>query len=250
MKRIVNQTTLAGIIAFSAMNACAQLNNPKYEFGLNLGFTVYQGDLTPRRLGSFETQKFSLGLHASKLLSPSLSVRANLLLGKLKGDDAKYSNPAYRQQRNFNFRSPLTELSAQLVWNVRGKNYDDRGWSPYVFAGAGLAFLHIKPDWSNLNAEYFPAESSNLLAGLAIDQAHKLPRVLPVIPVGAGIKYFFTPRLAVNAEASYRLAGTDYLDGFSRAANPDKNDHYLNYAVGLIYRKGAKNRLGCPKLKY
>lgn len=250
MKRTAKQSTLIALILLGAAGLKAQSDRPTYEFGLNLGFLVYQGDLTPHRLGSFETQKFTLGLHASKLLSSSLSVRANLLFGKLKGDDARYSSPEYRQQRNFNFRSPVTELTAQIVWNARGKNYDERGLSPYLFAGAGFSLIKVKRDWSSLNTEYFPAESSGLLAGLAEDQAHKLPRILPVIPVGAGVKYFFTPKFAVNAEASYRLAFTDYLDGFSKAANPNRNDHYLNYSIGIIYRKAAKNRLGCPVLKY
>jgi len=225
-------------------------NNPKYEFGVSAGFLVYQGDLTPRRLGAFEIQKFSFALHANKLLSPYFSFRGHLLFGKLKGDDAKYSSPEYRQQRNFNFRSPVTEFTTQFVWNARGKNYDERGLSPYLFAGAGFSLVKIKRDWSNLNTEYFSSESSTLLAGLAEDQAQKLPRLLPVVPVGGGVKYFFAPKLAINAEASYRLAYTDYLDGFSKAANPNRNDHYLNYSIGIIYRMGAKNSLGCPVLKY
>lgn len=250
MKRTAKQSAIIALFLLSITGSKAQLDRSKYELGLNLGFLVYQGDLTPRMLGSLETQKLSLGLHASKLLSASFSARANLQLGRLKGDDAKYNSPEYRQQRNFNFTSPVTELTAQLVWNVRAKNYDEKELSPYLFAGAGFSIVKIKRDWSNLNTEYFPAESSGLLAGLAEDQIHKLPRILPVIPVGAGLKYFFTPRLALSAEAAYRFAATDYLDGFSRAANPNRNDHYLNYSIGIIYRKGIKNRLGCPALKY
>ena len=108
----------------------SQTNQHKYEFGINLGMLVYQGDLTPRRIGSFETQKFTVGLHASKIISPVLSLRGQLAFGKLKGDDAAYDNPEYRKQRNFNFTSPVTELSGQLVWNLTGSNYKDKGFSP------------------------------------------------------------------------------------------------------------------------
>ena len=60
MKR-VQQQALVLVIALSVTGALyAQQKNPKYEFGINLGFTVYQGDLTPERLGSFKTQKLSL----------------------------------------------------------------------------------------------------------------------------------------------------------------------------------------------
>lgn len=251
MKRLKTRTAIAAAVTlFSVTIVCAQTNLPKYEFGLNLGFTVYQGDLTPKATGSFETQKFSLGLHASRLFSPSFSARANLLFGKLKGDESLYANPDYRQQRNFKFTSPVTELSVQAVWNVLGRNYVQKGLSPYIFAGGGLTLLKVKPDWSNISTAYFPQESAEIWAGLAADTAHSLPRIIPVIPLGAGVKYFFTPRLAVNAEASYRLSYTDYIDGFSQAANPEKKDHYLNYSIGLIFRTGNKDKLKCAKMKY
>jgi opacity protein-like surface antigen len=251
MKRTSLTPALTAAMAlFASMGITAQDTKPKYEFGVNLGFLVYQGDLTPQRLGSFETQKFSIGLHASKILNASVSVRANLLLGKLKGDDAVYDNPEYRQQRNFNFTSPVTELSGQLLYNILGRNYAEKGFSPYVFAGVGLALVKVKRDWSNTNVSYFGNESSEFVTGLAADIAHSTPRILPVIPIGVGVKYFFTPKLAVNAESSYRLSRTDYLDGFSQAANAQRKDHYLNYSIGVIYRTGSKNKLACPKMKY
>ncbi len=245
------KATFVIIIAIGmGLPAAAQLNHPKYEFGINLGFLVYQGDLTPEQIGSLKTQKLSLGLHAGKLLSPSFSVRANLAFGKLRGDEALYNKPDYRQQRNFNFSTPVTELSAQLVWNITGKNYADKGFSPYLFAGAGIAFLKIKRDWSNINTTYFDPETSDIYSRLAIDSAHKLPGILPVLPVGAGVKYYFTPKWGVNAETTYRIATTDYLDGFSQSVNPGKKDNYWGYSVGIIYRAGKKNLLDCPVVRY
>src|SRR5258706_4632533 len=94
----------------------------QYEFGINPGFVVYQGDLTPEQFGAIKMQQFSIGLHADRVLDPSFSVRANLLIGNLKGDDSKYSNPEFRKQRNFYFTSPLAEISALLLFNVLGKN--------------------------------------------------------------------------------------------------------------------------------
>lgn len=251
MKRLKSKAALIATTALCiGMSACSQTDKPEYEFGVNLGFLLYQGDLTPEKSGSFKTQKIELGLHASRILGPFFSLRTNLAFGKLKGDDAKYSTPEFRQQRNFNFTSPVFEVSELLVWNVTGKNYADKGFSPYLFAGAGVSFLKIKRDWSNINTNYFPVELSEIWTGLAADSVHKLPRLIPVIPVGAGIKYFITPQWAVNAEASYRVDFSDYIDGFSEAANPTKKDHYSIYSVGLIYRTGKKSKLGCPVMKY
>ncbi|MBL7747822.1 MAG: hypothetical protein JNM19_10370 [Chitinophagaceae bacterium] len=249
MKRFATACTVFTISTVINV-AYAQQNDPKYEFGLNLGFLVYQGDLTPKRLGSFETQKFSIGLHASRFFSPSFSVRLNLLRGKLSGDEAVYDDPEYRKMRALSFTTPVTELSVQFVWNVLGRNYADKGFSPYVFAGGGFSFLKIKPDASRINTTYFDPETSEVWAGLADDTAHALPKVLPVIPVGVGVKYFFSQRFGLNAETSYRLAYTDYLDGFSQAVNPKKNDHYLNYSIGVVLRTGKKNTLACPVMRY
>lgn len=247
MKFLLASVFTAVLSICSITRVAAQTDNPKYEWGVNLGFTIYQGDLTPHRLGSIETQKFALGIHAGRLLSSSFSVRGHLLVSRLTGDESIYDEPAYRKMRNFRFTTPLTELSLQFAWNMLGRNYAEKGFSPYVFAGGGVAFVRINRDYSNYDKEFFDAETS---VGLSADSAHALPRILPVVPVGAGVKYFFSERFGVNAEASYRLTFTDYVDGFSQSVSPEHNDHYLNYSIGVIFRSGNKSRLGCPTFTY
>lgn len=227
----------------------AQLNVAKYEIGIAAAGFIYQGDLTPNRFGSFETMRFGINIHGSKIMSRSFLVRANIAIGGLRGDDAVYNNPAFRKQRNFNFRSPLTELSLLLVWNPFGTNYSDKGFSPYLFGGPGLSLLNIKRDWSNFNAAYF-GDGSDLANRIATDAAQSPPGLIPVIPLGVGVRYQLTQRIAINAETSYRLAFTDYLDGFSQAANPEKRDQYQTISIGTIYRIGKKNMLDCPVVRY
>jgi len=216
--------------------------------GINAGAYIYQGDLTPNPLGSYKTKKFGLGFSGAKILNSNFSIRGNLLFAKLKADESKYANPAYRQQRNFKFSSPLIELTGQLVWNPLGGNNTDKGFSPYVFGGGGFSYLNVKRDWSNFNAEYFAANSTSI-TGLATDQQNTPPRIIPVLPVGLGARYNISSRFAVTAESSYRITFTDYIDGFSYAANPERNDHYISHTIGIIYRVGKKNILACPKVK-
>ncbi len=251
MKLVLKQTIIVLILFYKYCPALHSQtnNNPKFQFGVGAGTFIYQGDLAPSSIGSYRTMKPVINLFAAKLFSPSFSLRANLAFGGLKGDDAKYSNPEYRQHRSFNFRTPVAEVSALGEWNILARNYASRGLSPYVFAGIGYSFLRIRRDWSNLDTEYFSAESE-LMTGLSEDAQRSVPKGLLVLPVGIGARYYLTDKIGISAETSYRITSTDYLDGFSQAANPSKKDYYHSHSIGIVYRLGKKNMLDCPVIRY
>lgn len=231
----------------------AQKVMPVLELGAGPGVFIYQGDLTPERMGSYRNLKPGVVLSAAKIISPYFSVRLNVSAGTLRGDETKYENPEYRKFRAFAFRSPVLELSPQLVWNPLARNYVVKGFSPYIFSGAAVNFLRIQRDYSGYDPAYF-GDGSDIPQRIAADEQQRLPRVRLAIPVGAGIRYNISNSIAVNAETTYRFLSTDYLDGFSQAANPEKNDHYQTISAGLIYRWGkirnGKSQLGCPVVKY
>src|SRR5882724_11496738 len=246
MKNLLSRSIVIGILQLGiVLSSYSQPGTTKFEFGGNIGFLIYQGDLAPSRFGSYKTKKFGFSIFANRILNNTFSLRTNLAIGKLKGDDARYSTPEYRHQRNFNFKSLLVEISELLVWSPLGKKYDDKGLYPYLFAGVGYSFLNIKRDWSKFNAEYF-TEASNVLMGLVADMQHSLPKGIPVLPVGVGIRYSISPRISISGETFYRFTSTDYLDGFSQAADPKKKDNYYTNSINIIYRPGKKNRLKCP----
>ena len=224
---------------------------PKYEIGVHLGTFIYQGDLTPNDLGAFNTMKPGFGISGTRNLNSRYAVRLQLLQGWLKGDDATYENPAWRQQRNFNFTTPVTELSLQVVRNIIGLIPNEAGiinFSPYVFTGLSYSFLKIKRDWSNFNYSHFAGETS-VINGLTEDINHKVPKGIFSIPIGLGVRYGISEKLSFSLEGTYRILYTDYLDGFSEAANPDLNDHYHTLMAGLIYSFGKRNRFDCPKIR-
>jgi hypothetical protein len=232
---------------FICMALLGQPVSSKFELGINAGVFVYQGDLTPSRLGSYKTLKPELNIFMNRIFSPLFSLRSNLVIGKLKGDDAKYPTPEYRQQRNFNFISPVVEISELLVADLLKNNLIrlSSNLSPYIFAGLGFSLLNIHRDWSQFNAEYFNSESTTL-SGLAADQQQALPKLILALPVGAGIRYPISSRISLNAETSYRITFTDYLDGFSKAANEKRRDSYQTHNVGLIYQFKKNSYLKCP----
>ena len=228
--------------------AASQSHFSKLEWGINAGAFVYQGDLTPSQVGSYKTLKPALNFFVNRIVSTVFSLRTNVAIGGLKGDDGKYLVPEYRQQRNFNFKSNAFEISELLVADVLKNNLSRRssGLSPYLFAGLGFSLLNIKRDWSRFNAEYFSSETSTL-SGLRIDQQHPPPNLIPVLPMGIGIRYPISSRISINAETTYRFTFTDYLDGFSKAANDRRKDSYMSHTVGLIYRFTNNSQLKCPR---
>jgi hypothetical protein len=240
--------TVALFTLYSTLHA--QYSVPKHEFGLTAGMFIYQGDLTPEKAGAFKSPSLTVNLFYNRLLSRSFSLRTNLAVGRLTASDANYDHPEWRTQRALRFKTRVTELSELLVWNILGNNYSGRyNLSPYIFGGVGISSLRIRRDWSQFNPDYFAAETKTL-EGLGTDTTHRMPTVIPVIPVGAGLRMAISPRLSVMAEASYRFTFTDYLDGFSQVANPNKKDYYSSYSVGLIYTLGTANTLKCPPMRY
>lgn len=224
----------------------AQKNSlPKYEAGINIGAYIYQGDLTPHRFGSIETIQPGIGISGTRIISSAFSARLLFNMARLAGDESIYKYPEWRQQRNFSFTASVKELSLSLHWNVFGTNYKDAKYEPYIFAGAGASFVNIARNYSKVNLAYF-GEISDVQNGLIIDGATPTPRVIPVLPVGAGIRYHISDRVVLNLEGSYRLMRTDYLDGFSKSANPGFKDHYSSITIGASYKFGNKEKYGCP----
>lgn len=244
----------AGVFTIAALMtsiniASAQLNLNKWQVGINGGVFVYQGDLTPAALGSYKTLQPTVELYISGILNPSFILRTNLAFGKLMGADASYKSPAYRRQRNLSFSSPVTEISALLVWNIFGNNSNEIGnrFSPYVFGGAGASFLNVSRT-SNLNKTFF-ANEPQVEVGLSQDLARTPPKTILVLPVGIGVEYYLFPNLSVTAETNFRYTFTDYIDGFSRVANAAKNDFYHSHTMGLLFKFGNRKQLDCPVIK-
>ena len=250
MNCTIKPILLAGMLmGIFMLKGFAQKNTPVLEIGAGLAGFVYQGDLTPNPLGSFRNIRPGLVLSAGRVFSGSFIVRVNASFGGLRGDETKYDDPEFRKQRAFRFRTPLAEVSPQLVWNPLGKNYASKGFSPYLFGGVGFAFFNIRRDHSDFNAAYF-ANAAQIAEQLAEDDKQSPPRFRVVVPAGVGVRYHLSESFAVNAESTLRFPFTDYLDGFSKAVNPDQGDHYHSIMVGAIYRLGNKSSLACPVMKY
>ena len=240
-----------GIVVIGSLltRSNAQTGRYHFEAGINAGTLLYQGDLVSSSLGSFKGATPMVQLWVGKPFSPYFSWRANFTVGNISADESQFATPFWKQLRNFSFSSSVKEFSGQLQFNLNGDNGGDSYHilTPYVMAGAGLAFLNIRRDWSGLNTIAFDSKSSTQI-GLGTDTLHALPKVLPVIPFGGGIRWAVSRQMSVNAEANMRFSFSDYIDGFSYSANPKAKDGYYSISLGVSFVLGGDG-MRCPRVR-
>lgn len=229
----------------------AQIKQSNWQFGLNAGIMVYQGDLTPYAIGSYRTMKPAFSVYICRVLSASFTSKTSIGFGELHGKEGVYQNPDWRMERNFKFTSPVKEITEVFVWNIskNTRNGTVGRFSPYLFVGAGISLLNISRDTSQMNAVIF-GKGSDVQMGLTKDFNRATPKAMLIIPIGIGLEYSASPHISITAETNFRYIFTDYLDGFSRSANPTKRDYYHTHTIGLIYKLGEKDRLGCPVIRF
>lgn len=158
-------------------------------------------------------------------------------------NDADYSEN-WRQQRNFSFSTPVTEITLLGMFHPYGVEQDFKRLTPYVFAGAGISILNVKRDFSKIDRAAFD-DKAPVITGLAQDSLNTPSKIMPVIPMGFGLHYSLSPKVGLKAEGTYRYTSSDYLDGFKYAGNPDKKDSYYGISLGLSFLLG-KDRYACP----
>lgn len=189
-----------------------------------LGFANYQGDLKAKSF-SFSQGKLLASLGARYDFSEHISARSYFTLTALQADDKK--GTAVMQERNLNFRTKIFD------WELTGQyqlfSFNDKWWSPYVFAGIG--FFHFKPYTQDENgAKVFlqplSTEGQGFIPG---KKPYKLMQIH--IPLGIGAEYSLNEDMRVGLELGYRKIFTDYLD--------DVSDVYVDQTA-LLTERGAK----------
>jgi OOP family OmpA-OmpF porin len=212
---------------------------PKYEFGIGAGIVAYQGDLAPTVWGQYKSLSPAVQAHITRLFSPAFALRLGVTVGQFKADDVKSAfKESYRDYRRYNFTTSFAEISALAQWTPFAKS----NWrlNPYVMGGAGVSFVKVKNDWSKIGYDNFPGE--NLQQRLQDDSAHSHNFPTFVLPLGVGLKYDVSQKVALRLEWINRITFTDYLDGFSKAANPDKNDRYSSVMLTLNFAFGKNKK--------
>jgi len=131
-----------------------KLTAQDWEGGLFIGATNYQGDLVVPSF-TLREMNYGAGLVIRHNMNRKMAIRGNLLFGKIDGRDDNWTEPDWRQRRNFSFESPITELSLKFEYSpLAGDDWVDsegkfiKKITPYGFAGLGVAFWDPATDYN------------------------------------------------------------------------------------------------------
>jgi hypothetical protein len=232
MKKFITLSTLL-ILPFLSI-----AQKDYWQGGLFVGLTAFSGDINPQSTPDLSDVSIAIGVSGKVDVTPKVGFKGSLNYAKLVGDDANYES---RISRGFKFNTTLIELIGVAEWEPFGSDryYSDAGGnvvmdkliSPYLYLGAGLGF-------ANLNTDFSRYEGANALIrqGIQADRTQGSSKTAFIIPAGVGVKIDITNSISVAVDFGARLSFSDYLDGISQSANPERDDIYFLSGLNLFYR--------------
>lgn len=232
-------------------------NKRYYSVGGFIAGMVYFGDLAPKNLVGSTNLAYTrpgLGLTGMYRYGRRTSFRANLMWGRLRGDDIiadiEHHDHKFRYVRNMHFRNDIKELSVEFVLDLvaHRRTFATRAnWTPYLFAGIAVFHHNPKakvPEMDAVHYDLFNAQpimnndpryggvspgdwialkplgtEGQYLEGTGVKPYSNWQFA---IPMGVGIRYRASRYSDLSLEIGYRQTFTDYLDDVSKDfLNPD-----------------------------
>ena len=184
------------------------------------GVSSYFGDINPNRL--LYSPLPAGGVFYRYNFNPREALRANLLLGGLRGNDLDFNN-SFQKSRAASFSGLVGELALQFEFNFFTYSTDGKQWdyTPYFAAGGGVAYV------GNTSA------------------------FIPVIPFSFGFKVNIYKNIGLEAEYGFRKTFYDNFDGLRDLVAPSdfawihNNDWYSFTGIAVTWK--IYSRLaGCP----
>ncbi|MEM6767355.1 MAG: DUF6089 family protein [Bacteroidota bacterium] len=228
MKRL--STIILSSLIFTTFLS-AQPNRGYISVGLSAGLTNYKGDLSGI-VNSLRYTRPGVGIEGAYRFHSHMGARLTFFQGWIASDDFR-SNEELVRARNLRFRSPVTEFSAQLTFDLFPveRSYERRPtYSPFVFGG--ISVFSFNPQ-GLLDGEWFDLKPLGTEGQFLPDPNNVYPETYNLtqlsVPFGAGLRVAIARQWNVSVEAGIRMTFTDYLDDVSgfypdldelRAQNP------------------------------
>jgi hypothetical protein len=178
----------------------------KWEHGIALGGSNYQGDLAKKIV--LGESHLAYGIFSRYNISDYWSFRGALQYGKISGSDAHFDEYKYR---NLNFQTNLWELSAIMEFNFLpfGTNPLTNDLTSYAFFGVSGFRFNPKALYKDELHELKPLRTE----GQTNKSSYGLVQL--AIPFGGGLKYSLSKNWVFGVELGWRKIFTDYLDDVS-----------------------------------
>ena len=209
-----------------------------WQGGIFIGGTAFSGDVNPQASPDPTEIDLSFGFVGRVDVTPKLGFRGSLSYARFKGDDINYPE---RADRGFRFDTKMFEFLGVAEWepfasnryysNARGGVEMDLLVSPYLFVGAGAGFANLDTDFSG-----YTGNNPVIEQGIFADRSQGSSKVAFVVPFGLGIKFDISSAFTLGLEFGGRLSFSDYLDGISESAGPDRDDLYFISGLIAYYR--------------
>lgn len=243
------------------------------EAGITVGPMVFLGDLgghagtgtTLIKDWNWPTTKVAIGAFYATYPQQWLGFRFSLNYGHIAGNDALISahggDEDSRKDRNLDFRSIILEGSAMAEFYptvfLEDEPDDVTGrLRPYGLLGLGI--FHFNPqgtykgpngtEWVDLRPLHTEGEG---FAEYPDRKEYSLNQLN--IPMGGGVKYFFSENLNISFEIIHRKTFTDYLDDVSTTyIDPSLFAKYLSPSQAIIasYMSNKSPLRGDPNQAY
>lgn len=211
----------------------------KYRYivaGGSFNFLTYFGDLAPaNNFLSTEFSQIKPGISAfiQYRYAPRMSLKGEILYGRLTGDDFASADPndpgaINRYIRNLSFRNDIIDFSVMSQFYIF-KNYLDFRQRKYfnIYLNGGISIFYHNPKGKvpdfKISGERYPNSGEWVtLRSLGTEgqfsefyDNNPYRNIQFSIPFGGGFNFRLSDRLDFSFEINYRILLTDYIDDVS-----------------------------------
>ena len=201
----------------------AQTADQKVAVGLYAGKNEYEGDLGNGIFNYSQVPYVFGGISIATYISPSFDL-------SLQGNYGDYGffrnnlvNGSLSSQGNLSGRLFGTKYDGTLSLHYKFNNgyflSKDAKLSPFLEAGFGLAGYSVKDQGGLSNATRINTTGTDF-----------------IVPLGAGFKYQFTKKFALQYKFVYNITNQDKRDFIIR---DDNNDSFVEQSLGVIFSFGS-----------
>ncbi len=209
-------------------------NLSNWSIGVGTGFTVFNHDLGNTFNGQSQNNfvNFFGTITLSHRVTNYFSLRGGASLYKLYAKPGNgLRNPLYAE------RDPVTSLNSEIYFAGqfdlvhRGKIDQERGkWNVYLLAGAGLTLF--EPKNAITKEKLRPTSEEEALE----EDKYLYANLMPILPMGGGVSYYFANNQALSFEVMYRLSFSDWMDDTSGRKFPAIPNYDGYFFVGFHYQ--------------